>query len=126
MISIQRKGIKRKSPLVFSCRLLWVLPPFFPVTWDRQALTTTQTEERVRERKGKQVTLSVGRRGCMDLSSTTAKATLKLFIYSLDAIRQRGLNSKRGPRSLFFLCSKRYIIAPKARQMSLKEWGKLR
>jgi hypothetical protein len=34
-------------------------------------------------------------------------------------LRQRGLNSKRGPHAPSF-GSKRYIIAPKAQQMSLK------
>jgi hypothetical protein len=61
-----------------------------------------------------------GEEGVLDLSNTTEKKTANLFIYSLDGIRQRGFNSTRGPRSLTLLpfCAKRYIIAPKACQIS--------
>jgi hypothetical protein len=62
---------------------------------------------------------------CFPLNSVDYSSPL--FNEDLICYSQRGFNSKRGPRSfhpLLPLGFKRYIIAPKARQMSLK-WESL-
>ncbi len=118
MIRISVKGIQKKSPVIFSCRLLWVLTPTSPVSWDRQALPTTQTGERVRERKGKHATTGRGEEGVLDLSNMSAKKTA-------NGIKQRGLNSTRGPRSFYpppSFSSKSYRNCTKGSSDVVKEW----